>query len=798
MLMKTIITAITITILPVMLFAQTVKVVDSLTSEPIEGVFVYGKAHLVKTGSTGEADISSFGRDEILTFQHPNYRTFKASFQELESSSFIVKLRENIFSYKITVTAAHRFEQNKKEIPSKISSITNNEVEFQNPQTAADLLGVTNEVFVQKSQLGGGSPMIRGFSANRVLLVVDGVRMNNAIFRSGNVQNVISLDADSVESSEVIFGPGSAIYGSDAIGGVMDFHTAKPALSANDSPYLSSDVLARFSSSNREKTGHYDFNFGTRKLGFLSRVKYSDFGDLRMGGSGNDEYRRLQNVERIDGEDIVVTNENPNHQKPTGYSQINLMQKIRYRPDDNWDVNYGFHYSETSNVPRYDRLIETRGGKPRSAEWFYGPQKWMLNILNIQYAGSTSLFNEAKITAAFQRFEESRNDRKFGDPQLRKRVENVDAYSLNLNFFKKLSEENSLFYGGEVILSTVGSTGQSVNIETGAVRQAASRNPDGSDWSSYAAYLNYKSNFHEKFTFVTGARYNQVSLSADFDKTFYPFPFDKISFNTGALNGSVGLVYRPDDSWQINMNASTGFRAPNIDDVGKVFDSEPGSVVVPNEDLGPEYAWNFDLGIIKTINNRIQIDASAFYTILRDAMVRRDFQFNGQDYILYDGEPSRVQALQNADEATVYGFHLAFYADLTDNLSLRSNLNHTHGETKEGEPLRHAAPLFGSTHLIFRSEKFRADLYADYNGEIAYENLAPTERSKPHIYATDPNGNPYSPAWWTINFKASRRLSKRLLLSFGIENILDARYRPYSSGVAAPGRNVVAALRINF
>ena len=127
------------------------------------------------------------------------------------------------------------------------------DVQFQNPQTTADLLSNSGEVFIQKSQQGGGSPMIRGFATNRVLIAVDEVRMNNAIFRSGNLQNVISIDPFAVENTEVLFGPGSVIYGSDAIGGVMSFTTLAPKFS-DSSKVLISGCLLYTSPSPRDRT----------------------------------------------------------------------------------------------------------------------------------------------------------------------------------------------------------------------------------------------------------------------------------------------------------------------------------------------------------------------------------------------------------------------------------------------------------------------------------------------------------------------------------------------------------------
>src|SRR5688572_8821451 len=159
------------------------------------------------------------------------------------------------------VISVSKWEQKLNEVPNKIVKINKYDILRNNPQTAADLLGQSGTVFIQKSQLGGGSPMIRGFATNRVLLVFDGVRMNNAIYRSGNLQNIISIDALSTQTAEVIFGPGSLIYGSDAIGGVMDFRTLDARFSNTDKVLIRGSVLGRYSTANNENTAHADLNF---------------------------------------------------------------------------------------------------------------------------------------------------------------------------------------------------------------------------------------------------------------------------------------------------------------------------------------------------------------------------------------------------------------------------------------------------------------------------------------------------------------------------------------------------------
>ena len=280
------------------------------------------------------------------------------------------------------VISASRWCQQKEVQPVRISSISFEESNSYNPQTAADMLGLTGEVFIQKSQYGGGSPMIRGFSTNRLLYSFDGVRMNTAIFRSGNLQNVISLDPFAISSTEVLFGPGSVSYGSDAIGGVMSFSTLRPRLSANNSLVAYGSATVRTATASNELTAHLHAGVGWKKWGFLTSFTTSSFGDLKQGTCGPYDYVMPYIVKphyTPDGVgDSYVVNGNERLQSPSGYSQFNIMQKVRYAPAERWNMEYAFHLSETSEYARYDRHQRMRNGKPRYAEWNYGPQKWMI------------------------------------------------------------------------------------------------------------------------------------------------------------------------------------------------------------------------------------------------------------------------------------------------------------------------------------------------------------------------------------------------------------------------------------
>ncbi len=784
-------------------YTQNITVLEEGSNEPIPGVTLYNfkKNKSLVTDINGKAALAIFNENETIYFQNFLFVKLNLKKSEIAKNNYIVYLKPKVEDLEQIVISASKFEQSKRDIPQTIISVSAKEIAFANPQTSADLLENTGNIYIQKSQLGGGSPMIRGFSTNRLLISVDGVRMNNAIFRGGNLQNVISIDPFAIKNTEVTLGAGSVVYGSDAIGGVMSFYTKTPQVSYKDELFLSGNALVRYASANEEKTGHFDVNLGYKKWAFLTSVSYTDFDDLRMGSNGPIEYIRPEYVIRENGEDVIVANSNPLVQIPTGYDQINLMQKIRYEPSDNLNFDLGVYYSTTSDYSRYDRLIRYRGDTLRSAEWNYGPQEWFMgNFQLTKLSSNSNLYDKIQATLAYQNFKESRRDRDFQSPLREVRAESVDAISFNIDLEKKLNTKTSLFYGIEYLHNTVGSEGYEENIETNEVAPNVTRYPDGSTWQSIAAYASLKHKPNAKFVFQSGLRFNQVIAKADFtdNNVFLELPFNDAEVNTGDLTGTAGITWSPSDLIQWKLNASTAFRAPNIDDIGKVFDSEPGSVVVPNKDLKAEYAYSGELGLKLNFENIVILDLATYYTFLDNALIRRDYELNGETEIIYDGELSTIQAIQNASKAWIYGFEVGLEVNFSKNLKLTSQYNVIGGtEDNNGveEPVRHVAPNFGRTHFIWKKNKFLLDAFMVYNNELSFNQLSPSESAKDYIYAKDANGNPYAPSWYTLNLRTQYQWNDKFSITAGIENITDQRYRPYSSGISAAGRNLIIALK---
>lgn len=784
-------------------FSQNIQVLRQEDNTPIPGVAIFN-SNKSKSGVTdfdGYVDISVFDTNEVITFQHISHQTLQLKKSEITASNQVFILSDASDLEEIVLSVS-KFGQQRKDIPQQIVSITSEDVLFGNPQTAADLLQRSGSVYVQKSQLGGGSPLIRGFSTNRLLIAVDGVRFNTAIFRGGNVQNIISIDPFAVERVEVILGPGSVVYGSDAVGGVMNFYTKKPKFSFEDGMSFSGNATARYATANNEKTGHVDFNIGLKEWAFLTSVTYSDFDDLRMGSNGPDDYLRNEYVQTINGVDAVVQNDNSKVQVATGYNQINLMQKVRYRANDKWNFDLGLFYTTTSDLPRYDRLIRETDNELRFSEWYYGPQEWISgNIQARNTAYNNSFYDESVATISFQRFKESRNNRDFGDTILFQTEEKVNAYTAAWDFEKDWGK-TKFNYGLEYVYNKVNSVGAQTDITSGNFTRDVSRYPDGATWQSIAAYLSTNFKITDKLAFQGGVRYNRVLVDAVFDASLYDLPFTEANIDADAVTGTAGFAFNPNKilGWRINFG--TAFRAPNIDDVGKVFDSEPGSVVVPNPDLKPEYAYNGEIGVTLNFENVVKVDLGTFYTILEDALVRRDFSLNGETELEYQGELSNVQAVQNGGKAEVYGFEASLEINFCKSLQFTGAYNITDGFTLEEDgvkvPIRHAAPQFGNGHLIYKTGKIKLDAFAIFNGQFDFEDLAPTQQNNDFLYAKDANGNPFSPRWYTLNFGAQYALTKAIQLNTTLENITDQRYQTYSSGIAAPGCNLIVAVTYAF
>jgi hemoglobin/transferrin/lactoferrin receptor protein len=780
-------------------------VLDKTTLTPVPEVEIYShhpKAS-ARTGQAGTADISAFKGADSVYFLAVGYQASVYSYSQIAAAKYKVLLSVKTYDLNTLVISASRFEEKMADVPQQMQVIKSKQMEFMNAPTTTEMVDQSGNILSQKSQLGGGSPIIRGFEANKVLLVVDGVRMNNAIYRGGHLQNIITMDNCMLEKTEIVYGPGSVIYGSDALGGVIHFYTKKPQLSETAGKMnINANAFLRYSSAYSEKTGHADFGLGGKKIGFIGSFTYSDFGDLRQGGERNPFYgdwgKRLYYAERINGADTMMANRDYNLQKQSGYKQYDLLGKVLFKQSEKISHTINLQYSTSSDIQRYDRLTEMDdNGKLIYAQWYYGPQNRLFLNYSLDLKAEHGFYDHGKISIAYQDIEESRHNRTFGKSNLTHRTENVTVASLNADFDKKI-KSNELRYGIEAVYNNVDSKANRENVNTGEITPQSTRYPDGgSVMSSVSAYITHTLEITPKFILNDGLRYSYVRLNSQFnDTTFYPFPFDEITQKSGSFNGRLGLVAMPGLGWRFTVLGSTGFRVPNVDDMTKIFESVAGKVIVPNPDLKPEYTYNAEVGISKMFHDKVNVGVVGFYTIYDNVITVKESTFNGQEYIMYDDSLSRVLTNVNENSAYIYGLSGNITADITRSFSITSSLNYTYGRINTDTtdyPLDHIAPLFGRTSFNLNIKKFRGEFFVVYNGwkRVKDYNMIGEDNFG---YATD-NG---MPAWYTLNLRTAYQVNKYLQVQFAIENLADQNYRVFGSGISAPGRNFIVSLRGRF
>lgn len=712
-----------------------------------------------------------------------------------DTSNRVVTLDETIIS-------ANKVTEDKRNIAQQIESISSRQIANSNPRNSAELVTQSGLVNSQQSQQGGGSPVMRGFEASRILLVLDDVRLNNLIYRTGHLQNVITMDPAIMDRVELLFGPSSTVYGSDALGGVIHFHTKNPKLSKDDDKTnIFGNAFLRYASANQETSGHLDINAGGKKIASFTSFSYSNFEDLVQGKSLNKTadsiWLRPYYVERINDKDSLVANSNIYKQVQSGYSQYDILEKLLFKQNDEVQHLLNLQLSNSSNVPRYDRLTDPKGSGLSSAEWYYGPQFRSLISYQLNINNQAGLFSDYKAGVNYQAITESRNNRNFGSSNLTHRNENVGVIAFFFDTRKKM-EKNDLRIGFDAQLNTLTSTAEKRNISTGEVSAQSTRYPDGDNNMNYLGlYSTNTYSINNHLVLNAGVRLELITLKSTFnDTTFYNFPYSEIEQSHLPLSGSAGIIWNSNSNWKISLLGSTGFRAPNVDDLAKVFDSSPGIVIVPNPDLQPERTFNTDLSISKVIQNNVKIEAVGFYTLFNNAIVTAPYTFNGEDSILYDGEVSAVFAGQNAGKAFIYGGNLNLFVDFTNHIAFTSTITYTYGRVVNdtgNAPLDHIPPVFGKTSVLYNLNGFRGELYAMYNGTKKIEDY--NAGGEDNLQYATPEG---MPGWFTLNLRLQYAINKNLKLQAACENILDANYRVFASGISAPGRNFIFAIRASF
>ncbi|GBL35687.1 hypothetical protein EMGBS15_12820 [Filimonas sp.] len=497
-----------------------------------------------------------------------------------------------------------------------------------NAQSMADVLINTGQVFVQKSQQGGGSPVIRGFEASRIQLSIDGIRHNNAIFRSGHLQNIISVDNNALEKVEVLSGPASTIHGADALGGVILMKTIDPKLGKTKKGAVTgAQALVRYSSVNQEKTANVGLHFGNNQFASFTNITYSKFEDMTQGKNGVDSIMNLWKkkfiIAQINGQDSMIANPDPYKQVSTGYNQIDILEKITFAPSKKVKHGLNFQLSNSSDIPRYDRLTETSNGVAKNAEWYYGPQFRTLAAYTFDAVKMKGFFSDLTANLSHQHWTESRNNRGYKKPTLAQRTEKIDVIGYNVALRHK-DDMHELTIGTDGQFNMLKSKAYKTDRFTGVETKIDTRYPDGdNNMNLYSLFFQHTMKLAEnKVVINDGLRFNYTTLHSTLVDTAVQFhlPVTDLKQQNKALTGNLGVAFMPTDELRLTANISSGFRSPNFDDMTKVFESNNNMLIVPNKSLKPEYSQNGEVGIGYN-NGSFELNTYGFYTLFNNAIV---------------------------------------------------------------------------------------------------------------------------------------------------------------------------------
>ncbi len=730
-----------------------------------------------------------------------------------------------IESFDEVLISAQRYGQTRKDAVRQVEVISAKKLAETQSATLAEALVNSGKVFVQKSQMGGGSPVLRGFEASRVLMVVDGVRMNNATFRAGHLQDLITVDQFILDRLEINLGSGSTLYGSDALGGVMYFKTKDVKFGTSK---WSASTNLRYLSAYSGVMANASVQYQSQRFGFIANITHANYGDLRMGSksyvdSWSDFGLRNYYVKQLDQPvllsngkyrvDTLMKNDDPLKQIGTAYNQTDVFLKMGLKtgkPNASLIHVLNFQGSFNSSIPRYDRLQQQSIsffdplGIPtvapygiNQARWEYAPQHRTFLAYTLTKENDK---HRNRLIIAHQFFEVGRVTRSYNhvvnNLKERTQLDKVNMFTINYDRLDQWMgwQINS---GLEYVLNRVNSQGIVKNIVTREITPGPARYVDSFGNTHSASIFSQASrnigSFGTKVEF--GARLTYYSLRGVFtENNYWNMPYPEVTFNQTAPSYNIGLVQPLGKSFLMKASFNQAYRNPNIDDMSKVFESLRGQkVLVPTEKLSPEISQTADLHFAYKFSRKFFVEFGGFYTRVDNLMSDVFGTFRGADSLEWDGIMTPVYQIKNVGTGTIYGGFANVQWNVWRKMWLNGSINETQGLVSYANPdwnkgnnrLDHIPPIFGQVTLRWRESNWFAEAQCVFNGSKPVSEYSIS--GEDNIQYATPDGNP---AWQVYHVRAGISDFHGLNLMVSVENLLDLRYRYFASGVTAAGRGI--------
>lgn len=748
-------------------------VVEDLNGERIPQVSFFNKDNQFYSNLNGIINLSAFSETERITTNHISFMELKFIKKDIINKKIIL-VRKNYSLNEISIQSSLDIEKD-----YSFTKLNQQEILESLSKNTAELLEKSTSISVQKSQSGGGSPNIRGFEANRVLLILDEVKLNNLIYRSGHLQNILSVDPYIIDNLKVLHGPSAIFYGSGSLGGAIIINTIGPEKYTNNKKLF----VQQYESSSSSLTSHYHSIYKINNSSLLSSVSFKKYGNTKMGRN------RMHGYEDWGVYQFATKNEEQLFGK---YEQVDLTQKIHFQITELSSLSFNSQFSNTSNINRFDKLNDVEGDYPKYKYWYYGPQKRILQSAKYVSFSNSSLFDKFNINLSYQHLKESRHKQLYFDENIIRRFEKVNILDSRIEFFKSLGGLE-IKYGLSNRLQKLNSSAYTENEEQ--IGFATTRYPDrGSESINVASFLLSEYLLLNNLKWLNGIRFDYEKINARFSEENALFWGQDLGILNKNSNVSASSVLSLDATkkYFISLSFFKSFRNPNIDDLGKIFSKTTGVVVVPNTDLESEKVVSTEI-YFKHTRPLFSLEITMFYNKLKDAIEKRSYSVNGNDSILYDGEMMMVITNANIQNATLKGINMEFNQQLSKKINLLFSSSFLKGKRSDSLPLSHIPPLSirGEINYLI-NQNSNLLIFSHYNGWKKDEDF--DINGVDNLEESTIDG---TPSWYTLNILYSRKIN-RLLFSIACENILDVHYKTFASGISSPGRNFILNLQVNL
>lgn len=631
------------------------------------------------------------------------------------------------------VVTSRNIKTSQAKSPYVISAIDQNQIRETNARTTPEALQGVAGVFLQKTNHGGGSAFIRGLTGNQTLLVIDGIRLNNATYRYGPNQYLNTIDMFTLERVDVLKGIGAIEYGSDAMGGVINLTTKEVNTSGFKDFRLSN--TSKFLSSQMEKTNRTEMSYAANNLSILGGLSIKRYGDI-VGGDGI------------------------GNQAPTGYREKNYNIKAKVKLSSNQEITFSTQNTIQRDIPIYHKIV-LENFKINQVD----KQVHNLNYLKYRYASKHKVISEILVTLSQQRSIENRSNQKNNATLLRKERDTIHSTGITAEMIVKPTKNWTSNTGVDIYSDRVNSNTTETNTSTNTQIQKRGLYPNGSIYNNKSLFNIHYLNLG-KLSIIAGIRYNFLDIRIS-DTTL-----GNVTLKPSALVTNYGVNYQVNKNHFIFGSISTGYRAPNIDDLGTLgivdFRYE-----IPSYNLKPEKSKNIELGY-KYNAVKTNFTISVFQMNLKDVIAR----------IIVEGQVVNgynVYTKKNIETSYIKGTEISVSHQLSNHFAFQTNATYTYGQNvTNNEPMRRIPPFFGQNTLSWHSKNKTVALRHQFAGKQTRLAKGDIDDNRIGVFGTA--------QWNTIQIDAGIKW-KHIALHASAINILNQKYKTHGSGVYGMGRS---------